>query len=95
MASERHVIVAFRDKKFVYSKADGWNVDHATGRLTVTEGSAKLATFNTGVWDMVTFASTDPARMSASTASNNVNQVWNTTLKPAVEVDFKDPRNGR
>lgn len=97
------VVVGFRERRHNYSEGIKWAVDDSSGRLFIYDTNSRvIATYNTGVWDHVTYPpvgsqgatrSSSAARrgeVPAGTVSNNPEKAWNATLKPSIDVDFKE-----
>lgn len=103
--ANRVVVVQFRDRKFTYSYATGWQINEQTGRLSVmgpgdgTNGMSHIATFNEGVWDMVMFVEisteTTTHALAGSRANERAVQAFERAPGQQVSVDFKDGRRSR
>lgn len=83
------VMVQFRERRHNYEAGVNWRVDRDTGRLEVINREGGIvATYNTGVWDLVT--TLPQVRAPRSTVPNSPEQAWNASLKPTIDVDFRE-----
>lgn len=85
------VLVGFRERKHIYEAATSWAVDDNTGRLTVYADAKMVATYNIGVWDLVTFppSSQPKPSLKTNTSINSGDAAWNATLTPSTNVDYR------